>query len=402
MDAFLLDWLNLLLRWAHILVGVAWIGTSFYFIALDYSLRKDLKDDDGIMGSSWLVHGGGFYHVKKYMVAPDQMPDQLKWYKWDAYLTWVTGFALLSVQYYLNAETYLIDAQKLPLTPQLAVTYSVLSLLGGWLVYDQICRRIAISRPMTTAILVYVLVLFAAYLFSQIFSDRGALIHTGAFIGTLMAANVFGVIIPNQKKITASLLAGEGPDPNLGKHSKQRSLHNNYLTLPVLLMMVSNHYPFLARHDRLWIVVGFIVVLGAAVRHVINRHDAGEDFKSFAWALPTAAVALFAAMVLTAPKALPEISAGDPAVQISDSAVMRVVDKHCNACHAPIEGVEEYFVAPQGVKLQTIEDLARFRDGVLAQAVHSEAMPMGNASGMTQEEREMLGYWIAQYEAGGK
>lgn len=390
-------WLNLIIRWAHIIVGIGWIGASFYFVALDYSLRKQGDQDDGVMGEAWQVHGGGFYHVKKFMVAPDELPEHLIWYKWDAYLTWITGFALLAVQYYLSADVYLIDPSKVVMSEGVAVGLSVVTLIAGWVIYDLICRLTQNQSALVTAILVFIFLIAAAYLYTNIYSGRGALIHVGAMIGTMMAVNVFGVIIPNQKKIVASLIAGEAPDPRLGKIGKQRSLHNNYLTLPVLLMMVSNHYPILSSHTHTWLVVALIIIVGACIRHLINRHEAGDELKSFIWALPVAAVCFLAVVIFTAPRPLPAPTAGTStaAAIVSDVEALAIVQTHCGACHAPIEGFEEYFVPPKDIRLVTVDDLVRYRAQIRDQSVLTKAMPMGNPTGMTDEERAQLGAWLA-------
>ena len=387
MEFFISDWLNLLIRWAHMVVGIGWIGTSFYFIALDLALRKREGQPEGVMGSAWLVHGGGFYNVEKYLVAPDNLPPDLKWYQWEAYLTWVTGFALLVVQYYWNASAYLIDPAVADLTPWQAIAISVASLAIGWFVYDGICRSPIGANTGLLAAILFVLVVASAWGFSQVFSGRGALIHVGALVGTFMAVNVFGVIIPNQKKVTASLLTGEAPDPALGKIAKQRSIHNNYLTLPVLLMMVSNHYPLLTNHQHSWILVALVMVMGAMVRHFINRHDAGDPMKSFVWTLPAAAIALGVALVMTAPV---RIGAAD----IEDDRALEIVRVHCASCHARVPTHEAFDEAPKGVYLETVEDLRRYASLILAQAVQTDAMPLGNDTEMSTAERQELGAWI--------
>jgi len=390
--AFAMDWLNLLFRWAHLIVGIAWIGTSFYFIALDLSLRKREKMKDGVFGTAWEVHGGGFYHVEKYTVAPKELPEDLIWYKWEAYLTWVTGFALLVVMYYFNASAYLIDPAKMDLRPLEAISLSVLSLAAGWMAYDRLCRSKIGQNTLLLAACVFVLIMAATVLYTQVYSGRGALIHVGAFMGTIMAVNVFGVIIPNQKKIVASLLKGETPDPALGAMGKQRSVHNNYLTLPVLLMMVSNHYPMLTGHPQSWLLVALVLVIGGMVRHFLNRHDAGDEFRKFWWTLPAAATGLAVALVMTAPR---DFSAID-GPQIADARVVSISQTHCATCHAANPTYPGFEEAPKNIELETAEDLRRYADLVMAQAVQSDAMPLGNESGMTQEERDTLGLWLAQ------
>src|SRR6266567_1110064 len=265
MDVFLGEWVNLLLRWFHMIVGIGWIGTSFYFMALDFGLDTKERKSPGVYGTAWQVHGGGFYHVEKFTVAPPQLPAHLHWFKWDAYLTWMTGFGLI---------------------------------------------------------------LIASVLYTKVFSARGAFLHVGAFVGTIMAFNVFIIIIPNQRKMVAQLLAGEVPDARYGAIGKQRSTHNNYLTLPVLVMMVSPHYPFLSAHPQSWLVVALIIISGALIRHYINRVDAGDDWKAFGWAAPVAILAILGAIWLTAPRAP---AAGGAAV--SDADVLALAARHCTMCH---------------------------------------------------------------------
>jgi uncharacterized membrane protein len=389
MLAFLVEWLNILIRWAHLVAGIGWIGTSFYFIALDLSLRKRETMNPGVYGTAWEVHGGGFYHVEKYMVAPPALPDDLIWYKWEAYLTFLTGFALLTVMYYYNADAYLIDPKKLPLTPGEAVVISVLSLAGGWFAYDRLCRSPIGRNTALLALCVFILIMAFTILFTSIYSGRGAFIHVGALVGTIMAANVFAVIIPNQKKITASLLAGEAPDPALGATGKQRSVHNNYLTLPVLLMMVSNHYAILTGHPQAWIVVALIIVMGAMARHFLNRHEAGDPFAKIWWTLPLAAVALIVAMIMTAP------ASRSGAEAASDDEVLTIARVHCVACHAARPTHDGFPEAPKGVILEEIGEIRRYAALIDQQAVKSDAMPLGNETGMTAEERAKLGDWIA-------
>ncbi|MEP4034768.1 urate hydroxylase PuuD [Roseibium polysiphoniae] len=388
--AFAMDWLNLLFRWAHLIVGIGWIGTSFYFIALDLSLRKRTDMKEGVAGTAWEVHGGGFYHVEKYLVAPKELPEDLIWYKWEAYLTWVTGFALLVVQYYFNATSYLIDPNVLTMTPGEAILISVVSLVAGWLIYDRLCKSPIGRNVPLLATCLFVLILAASYLFTHVFSGRGALIHVGAFVGTIMAVNVFGIIIPNQKKITASLLAGEAPNPALGAMGKQRSVHNNYLTIPVLLMMVSNHYPMLTGHPQSWLLVALILVIGGMVRHFLNRHDAGDPFAKFWWSLPVAAVGLVIAIIMTAPK---DYSGG---AAVADSEVIAIARTHCASCHAAVPTHEAFDEAPKEIHLESLGDLQRYADQIMAQAVQSDAMPLGNETGMTDTERATLGTWISQ------
>lgn len=389
MDVFIADWLNLLLRWAHLIVGIGWIGTSFYFIALDLGLRKEKGAPAGVYGAQWQVHGGGFYHVEKFTVAPPQLPEHLVWFRWEAYLTWVTGFGLLVVQYYWNARAYLIDPTVLDIAPDTAIAISIATLAGGWLIYDQICRSPIGQRPVLLSVVVFVLIVASSWGLTHVFSGRGAFIHVGSLVGTIMAANVFLVIIPNQKKMVAQLIAGEEPDPRYGAIGKQRSVHNNYLTLPVLLMMVSNHYPMLYSHPHSWLIVALIIVIGGLLRHFINRHDAGDDFNAYSWAAPLAAIALASAITVTAPRS-PTSS-----IEVTDSDILDIVRQHCTVCHARRPKHPAFAEAPKDMRIETLSDLRQYGRLVRAQAVQSNSMPLGNETRMTVEEREKLGAWLA-------
>ncbi len=386
---FLGEWLNLLLRWAHLVVGIGWIGTSFYFIALDLSLSR--SKDPGVYGTAWQVHGGGFYHVTKYTVAPPALPSHLHWFKWEAYLTWMTGFGLLIVQYYLHAEAYLIDPAVMPLTKSQAIGISVVSLGVGWLIYDGLCRSPIGQRTVLLSALTFALILAAAVLYTKVFSGRGAFIHVGALVGTIMAVNVFGVIIPAQKKMIAQMIAGEDPDPRYGAVGKQRSIHNNYLTLPVLLMMVSQHYPFLFSHPHSWLVVALILMTGALVRHILNSADAGSPWDNYGWALPVAAMALISVIYVTAP-ARPPIASGPP---VSETEALAISAKHCMQCHAKKPSHPGFAEAPKNVALETVADLRRYGKLVIQQTVQNRAMPLGNQTGMTDEERAALGRFLS-------
>ena len=388
MDVFVADWLNLILRWAHMVVGIGWIGTSFYFIALDLGLRPEKRAPAGVFGDQWQVHGGGFYHVRKFTVAPPQLPEHLVWFRWEAYLTWTTGFGLLIVQYYWNARAYLIDPTVMDLTPTAAIAISVVTLIAGWLIYDLICRSPIGERPVLLSAVVFALIVATSYGLSQVFSGRGAFIHVGSLVGTIMAANVFLVIVPNQKKMVAQLIAGQEPDPKYGAIGKQRSVHNNYLTLPVLLMMVSNHYPMLYSHPYSWLVVALIIVVGGLVRHLINRHDAGDDFNAYSWAAPVAAIALASAITVTAPRS------ATSSVQVADFEVLAIVNHHCTVCHARRPKHPGFAEAPKDMRIETIGDVRQYARLIRVQAVQSNAMPLGNETRMSVEEREKLGAWL--------
>jgi len=379
MDPFFLEWLNILIRWGHLIAGIAWIGTSFYFVALDLSLKNQ---------EAWEVHGGGFYHVKKHMQAPAQLPPDLIWFKWEAYLTWITGFLLLIVQYYVQADLYLIDPSIMPLTAWQAIGISIGSLLAGWIIYDALCKSSIGRHTGWLALSVFLLIVAAAYGFSHVFSGRGAFIHVGAFIGTMMAANVFAIIIPNQRKITATLLRGEVPDPNYGKIGKQRSTHNTYLTLPVLFMMTSNHYALITGHPQAWALVGLIVLGGGVARHFLLRTEVHDSMAEIAWTIPVIACCLMAAVMMTEPSKI------NSTLKVSDAEALAIVQNRCAACHSANPTDASVKQAPKGIMLSSIEDLKRYASQIEAQAVRNKAMPMGNKTGMTNDERAQLGAWI--------
>jgi uncharacterized membrane protein len=385
------DWLNLFLRWGHMIAGIAWIGTSFYFVALDFSLRKHGGLPAGVAGEAWEVHGGGFYNVQKYLTAPAKLPSDLIWFKWEAYLTWVTGFLLLIVLYYVNASTYLIDPSVMALTPWQAIGISAASLVVGWLIYDGLCRSPLGKNAGFLALLVFALILAAALFFTHVFSGRGALIHVGALVGTIMAANVFMIIIPNQRKITEALIAGRAPDQRYGVIGKQRSLHNTYLTLPVLLMMVSNHYPIITDHPLSWILVSLIVLGGASLRHFLVRIEVGDRQEQVAWTLPLIGSALAFALLITQPATAPAYQG-----EVADAEALSIVQTRCASCHAAQPTDKTIKAAPKGVALETLEELRRYAKQIEIQSVNSKAMPLGNKTGMIPEERAKLGAWISR------
>ena len=393
MTAFAADWLNLLVRWSHLVAGIAWIGTSFYFIALDLSLRRDDDAPAGVTGTAWEVHGGGFYRMEKYAVAPPSLPAHLTWFRWEAYLTWVTGFALLVVQFYLDAPTWLVDDAVMPLAAWQAIAISIASLAAGWFAYDVICRSGVGTHAVALACVVFAMIVLATWGYTQVFSARAALVHAGALVGTVMAFNVFAVIVPNQKKVVAVLLAGEAPDPRLGAVAKQRSLHNTYLTLPVLLLMVSGHYPMLTGHPHAWLLVALIIVGGGCARHFLVHHEVGTPFAAIAWTLPVMTVALALAVSLTAP-ASRDSSAARPQ-SVSDVEVLRITDAHCASCHAQQPTHPAFKTAPKNLVLETTADLRRYADLIDLHAVRTRTMPLGNETGMTDAERSRLGAWLA-------
>jgi uncharacterized membrane protein len=395
MDPVLVDWISLFLRWAHVMLGIAWIGTSFFFVWLDMSLRANPKAPPGVGGESWMVHGGGFYQAQKYLVAPEALPRELHWFKYEAYFTWVSGFLLLGVVYYLDAGAFLIDPQVLPLTPFQAIVISVASLAGGWLLYDALCKSPLGRHTGLLALAVFAMTIAAAYLFTHVFSGRAAFVHIGAFLGTIMSANVFFVIIPNQKKVVADLIAGRKPDPALGQQARQRSLHNNYLTLPVVLMMISNHYPILFNLGYGWLFVAAIILGSACVRHYMNLTDAGRRGDRIDWLLVYAAgiaVVLTIASIDLSNQNQGVVVAGPP---VDLAQVVPIIQTRCTACHSSTPSDAHFKAPPKGIAFDTPEQIAQQAAQILRVAVLTKAMPLGNRTGMLDEERALVGRWAA-------
>lgn len=397
MEINLPEWLNLIFRWLHITAGIAWIGSSFYFMFTDASLRANQALDKKAHGETWQVHGGGFYHIVKYLVAPDRMPDELHWFKFEAYFTWISGILLLGVIYYLGADAFLIDEQVMDLTQPQAIFVSLVMLGLGWLIYDTLCRSPIGDNTGLLALCVFALAVGASWAFSEVFSGRAAYVHTGALIGSMMVGNVFFVIIPNQKKVVKALTAGETPDPLLGKQAKQRSTHNNYLTLPVLLLMISNHYPMTYGHENNWAIVAFILVIGGVIRHYYNRKNAGHTGGVQNYLYPAAAVLMLALMVFVSYKpGSGEATAVASADLVNPKKAFAVVRDNCGTCHSSMPTDPDWFEAPGGVMFDSIKQVKTHAPKIMQQAVDSRAMPLGNKTNMTDEERALLGQWIAQ------
>jgi uncharacterized membrane protein len=386
MDPYTTDWLNLLARWLHVIAGIVWIGSSFYFIALDNHLRPPRDADEGVGGESWEIHGGGFYRIHKYTVAPPELPEPLHWFKWEAYTTWLSGFALLVILYYFHADTYLIDKSVADLSTWEAILISVGLLVAAWLVYDALCRVLG-SRPLVLAATLLALITLAAWGISHLFSGRATYIQVGAMIGTMMVGNVFFVIIPAHWELVRAKQAGREPDPKWNARGKLRSVHNNYLTLPVVFTMLSNHFPFTYGHSYSWLILVVLLVIGAWVRHFFNLRHAGRTV----WWIPvTAAIAIAVLAIVIRPQ--DESAAGTPAVPFA--AVQRIVDQRCTACHSLHPTLVAQ--APLDLRLDTPQDMQRYAPDVKGMAVDSTAMPLGNVTKMTKAERQLLGRWIDQ------
>ena len=396
MNPIIADWISLGLRWAHVMVGIMWIGTSFHFIWLDASLRRDKDTPQSLAGSSWMVHGGGFYHAQKYLVAPAEMPADLHWFKYEAYFTWLTGFLLLAVIYYLGASDLLIDPRVMDLSPLAAIGLSLGGLALGWIVYDLLCRSPLGDKTGLLAFLVFLLAVAAAFGFTHVFSGRAAFVHVGAFLGSIMAGNVFFIIIPNQKKTVAALLAGQAPDPALGKRAKQRSLHNNYLTLPVVLMMISNHYPMMFEHAQSWLIVAGILLFSGLLRLYANQKNAGK------FGANQKAILLYALMIgmgaigFASYRPNADLDAVGP-VTLAD--VQAIMAHRCLACHSATPTDTAYKSPPKGIAFDTADQIRRMAPQIERMVVLTQAMPLANKTGMLPEERLVIAKWLADAQS---
>jgi uncharacterized membrane protein len=394
------DWLEFAVRWLHVITAIAWIGSSFYFIALDLGLHRDRNLASGADGEEWQVHGGGFYHIQKYLVAPDQMPGDLIWFKWESYATWLSGFALLFLVYYLGADLYLVDPEVLDIPAWQAIAISLASLGFGWLAYDQICKSRFGDDNTRLMVLLYLILVAMAYFYTHVFSGRAALLHLGAFTATIMSANVFMIIMPNQRIVVADLQAGRIPDAKYGKTAKQRSTHNNYLTLPVIFMMLSNHYPLAFATENNWIIASLVFLMGVTIRHWFNSRHARQGSPTWTW-LATALIFLLIAWLSTAPlfQNAPEGEAKlTPAAQRFAAAegfdaVQDIVLGRCSMCHATEPGYEGIHWAPKGVRLETSAQIAAQARKIYLQAGVTHAMPPANVSFIEPEERAKIVNW---------
>jgi uncharacterized membrane protein len=381
-----------ILRWLHVIAGIAWIGSSFYFIHLDLSLKPRPGLPPGVKGDEWQVHGGGFYHMMKYLVAPAQMPDSLTWFKWEAYTTWLSGFALLVLVYYLGADLFLIDKSVLDLTAGQAAAIAFVSLVAAWLAYEGLCRSPLGRHEAALALVGYVFLVALTYGFTHVFSGRGAFTQIGALIGTIMVANVFVIIIPYQKKSVAAMLAGKEPDPAWGALGKQRSVHNNYLTLPVVFLMLSNHYPLFFATRFNWLIVAIVLAIGPVIRHFFNSRHEGKGSPWWTWGVAAAGMAAIAWLSAAGPRAT-AVGALPPTPKFAE--VSDIVMSRCAMCHAAEPVWATIPAAPQGVLLDSDEHIRLHAPLIGIVAVRSNAMPPGNITEMTGAERLKLAAWLA-------
>ncbi|MER8464451.1 urate hydroxylase PuuD [Mesorhizobium sp. M1409] len=397
------DWLSFAVRWLHVITGIAWIGSSFYFVALDLGLRQRPGMPVGAFGEEWQVHGGGFYHIQKYLVAPAEMPEHLTWFKWESYATWLSGFAMLCVVYYAGADLFLIDPNVLPMSVPVGILLSLATIGVGWVVYDLLCRSPLGKSDTGLMLVLYCVLVFIAWGLTHLFTGRAAFLHLGAITATIMSANVFMVIIPNQKIVVADLIAGRKPDPKYGKIAKQRSLHNNYLTLPVLFLMLSNHYPLAFATQFNWVIASLVFIIGVLIRHYFNSVHARKGNPHWTW---LGALVLFIIIIWlsTAPKVLtgePRESASAQVyvASVHFPAVRDTVLGRCSMCHAAEPVYEGIYHAPKGVMLDTDAGIANHAREIYLQAGRSHAMPPANVSQITDKERALL---VAWFEGAGK
>ena len=400
--AIFYEWLMFAVRWLHVVTAIAWIGSSFYFIALDLGLRKTPSLPPLAHGEEWQVHGGGFYHIQKYLVAPDFLPEHLTWFKWESYWTWLSGFMLLVLLYYVGADIYLVDRTVLDIPAWGAIALSLVSIVLGWVVYDTLCKS-TIGQSTTALMLVLFAILVAmSWGYTQLFTGRAALLHMGSFTATIMAANVAMIIIPNQRIVVADLKAGRVPDAKYGKIAKQRSLHNNYLTLPVIFFMLSSHYPLAFATQWNWIIASLVFLIGVVVRHYFNTRHARKGNPHWTWAV-AAALFIVIAWLSSGPK-LPG-SAGEAAASRAAEPFMAAthfaqasltVQTRCAMCHTAEPAWPGVYEAPKNVILDNDIAVANHAKDVAMQAGYSHAMPPGNVTEITPEERALLVEWFRE------
>lgn len=383
------EWLNIIVRWAHITFGIAWIGASFYFVFLENSLNRTKGLRDELAGNLWAVHGGGFYYLEKYKTAPKIIPAELHWFKYEAYFTWLSGFALLFVVYYFNAKAFLIDKNVLDISPLTGVAIGVGSFVVAWIFYDLICKTPLLKKGVWLAIFGFIITVAFAWFYCQVFSSRAAYIHFGAMLGTLMAGNVFFVIIPAQKAMVKAAKNKTPLDPQLGKNAGLRSLHNNYFTLPVLFVMISNHFPSTFGHEYQWAVLAAITLGSAGVKHYLNLREQGQ---LSVMVLPVSILLLLAVAFVTAPQKNNE----ECKSEVNFTQIYQIINDRCTSCHSSKPTDEVWTAPPNGVVYDTPQDITKLTDKIMQRVVVTKTMPQNNKTEMTPEERELIRCWINQ------
>ena len=388
-EGHLSEWLNIAVRLMHITFGIAWIGASFYFVFLENALNRTKNVRDELAGNLWAIHGGGFYYLEKYKVAPKTVPKELHWFKYEAYFTWLSGFCLLFIVYYFNAQGFLIDPNVMKLTPAVAISIGIGSLIVGWFIYDLLCKSSLSKNGFVFALTGFVIAIGFAFFYTNVFSGRAAYIHFGALLGTIMAANVFFVIIPSQKAMVKAAKQGSDLDPALGRNAGFRSLHNNYLTLPVLFVMISNHFPSTFGYQYPWLLLAIISLGTVGVKHYLNLKEKGQ-FN--VWVLPVSVLVLLGAAFISAPQK--NLNACKPNVSIAQ--VYNIVQTRCISCHSAKPTDETLSAPPNGISYETPQVIARLKNEIMQRVVVTKTMPQNNKTGMTEEERNIIRCWIEQ------
>lgn len=387
-EGHLMEWLNIVIRLMHITFGIAWIGASFYFVFLENALNRSKDVREELAGNLWAVHGGGFYYLEKYKIAPAAIPKHLHWFKYEAYFTWISGFCLLFVVYYFNASALLIDKNVLDITPWQGIGIGVGSFVVAWILYDLLCKSALKRNGILFALTGFLIATAFAYFYSHVFSSRAAYIHFGAMLGSIMVANVFFVIIPAQKAMVKAAREGKPLDPSLGKNAGLRSLHNNYFTLPVLFVMISNHFPSTFGNEYPWLILTIITLGTAGVKHYLNLKEKGQ---LSVWVLPVSIVILLGAAFISAPS-----TPGACNSDVSFAEVNMIIQKRCVSCHSAKPTDDIYTAAPNGVMYDTPEEIVKKKDLIMQRVVVTKTMPQNNKTNITEKERDILRCWISQ------
>lgn len=388
-ESHLMEWLNIIVRVMHFTFGIAWIGASFYFVFLENALNRTENIRDELAGNLWAVHGGGFYYLEKYKVAPKAIPKHLHWFKYEAYFTWLSGFSLLFIVYYFNASALLIDKNVLDISSAAGVSIGIGSFIVAWIIYDLLCKSPLIKQPILFAVLGFILLIGFAYFYAHVFSSRAAYIHFGAMIGSIMVANVFFVIIPSQKAMVKAAKENKPLNPQLGKNALARSLHNNYFTLPVLFVMVSNHFPSTFGYKYPWLILAVISLGAAGIKHYLNLR---EKKQQSVWVMPISVIILLAACFVSAPAANPNACKSS----VGFTEINQIVQTRCISCHSSKPTDDIYKVAPNGVMYDTPNDIVKKKDLIMQRVVLTKTMPQNNKTNMTEAERDLIRCWIEQ------